>query len=136
MKIIIPRIPNSATKSDLQRFVMAGLKRRFRLAFLTKPQIVDCDVVRVKDERGSAERHGIVTVVPDRAGDTLAKSLHGMRLNGKRLAARPFVNRKHKPIRFDPERNRRRPNLSIERELLAETEGYDQFARVLASRAG
>ena len=115
---------------------MAGLKRRFRLSFLAKPQILDCDIVCIRDERTGVERHGIVTVIPDRAGDTLARSLHGTRLNGKRLAARPFMQRRQRPTHFDPTRNRRRPNLKIEKEPASVTEGYDQFARVLNSRVG
>ena len=133
MKIIIPRIPNSASKSDLQRFVMSGLKRRFRLMFLTKPQITELDIMRIRDEKGVAERHGIITVVPDKAGDSLARSLHGTRLNGKRLAARPFVQRRQRPMRLDPAYNRRRPNLKFEKEMALEIQGYDQFARELAS---
>ena len=133
MRIIIPRIPNSATTVDLERFVMAGMKRRFRLVFVVKPQLIECDIVRIRDERGASERHGIVTVIPDRAGDSLARSLHGTRLNGKRLAARPFIQRRRLPVRFDPSRNRRRPNLKYEREIIPSIHGYEQFARVLVS---
>ena len=134
MKIIIPRIPNTATRSDLRRFVTAGLKRRFRLSFLAKPQILDCNIVCIRDHRTGVERHGILTVLPDRAGENLAKSLHGTRLNGKRLAARPYIQRRQGSNHFDPAHNRRRPNLEIEKESASLTEGYDQFARVLNTR--
>lgn len=101
--------------------------------FFAKPQILDCEILRLRDATGAVERHGIVSVFPEKSAHALVRAIHGMRLNGKRVAARAYRERQSQRIGVMPAPafERRRPNLRVDNESDPVVEGYLGFAKEL-----
>lgn len=115
MKIFIPRLPEATTRMELRRFAEAELELRLSLPFTQKARIITCDILRIADDQGIVEYHGLLTVMPDRAGEWLVSHLMGARFNGKLIVAREYVDRRRSAAGFEPEYDRRRSGLRISR---------------------
>ena len=122
MKIFIPRVPETTTKMELRRFAEEHLKKRLYLPFMQKPRIAACEILRITDNEGAVEHHGLLTVSPDRAAQWLIAHLMGSRLNGKIIVARQYHERTRRPATIDPEYDRRRQGLHVTRLGYVESE--------------
>ena len=92
MKLIIPRITDSTTRTDLKTFVRLVLNKWFRLPFSAKPQIVKCGVLSITNSNGVTQRHGLVNVTPDDAALRIIQKLNGAYLKGKRVGVKRYDN--------------------------------------------
>lgn len=115
MKIFIPGVPESTTGGELKQLVSGVLEKRFHFPFTQRPSIQSCDVLQFRDGDGSTEYHGLVSISPDEAGNWFLGHFKGLRLHGRTLSARQFMDRGYRNRRIRPEDDRRRPNLKISR---------------------
>ncbi len=129
MKLIILRVPKKTTPTDVKRFVREGIRTRIPIPFTNQPRVVSAEVVVIRDDRGRADYHGMVTVLPDSSARRLIRKLNGMDLNGKKVMVREFRKRSRNGYVFDPLEDRRRPNLTVEKSWAPSVEGLEQFAR-------
>ena len=113
MKIIVPRLPDAATKKELRMHIADVLDKRFHIPFTENPRVVACDILSMRDSQGVVEHHGVVTVMPDSAGDWLLGHFKGQHLKGKLIFARQYFARESSARVFSPEDDRRREGLEI-----------------------
>ncbi len=113
MKVIIPRVPKTTTKRDLFRLAVEELRHRFQFPFTNPPQVTDCEVIQIKDSRGTTEHHGVISIDSSAAGRWLIQRVQGKRLHNKMVFARQFMNRKANGVVFHPLYERRRGDLEI-----------------------
>ena len=113
MKIFIPGVPESTTGSELEQLLSQVLERRFHFPFTPRPSVQGCSVLQFRDGQGVVEYHGLVSVSPDNAGSWLLGHFKGLKLHGRTLSAREFMERRHRNQRIRPEDDRRRSNLRI-----------------------
>jgi hypothetical protein len=132
MKIFIPRVPKTVTPDDLRQFSAEMLEKKFRLPFTTSPDILSCDVLRIKDIKlGITEHHGLVAIRPDSAGLWFIHNLKRKRLHSKLLLARQYYARKETIQSVFPDGERRRGHLEISKFNLQDIEikGLEQYAQ-------
>lgn len=130
MKVFIPRIPASTTKNQLWQFCQGILDKKLRLPFIEAPRMLSCDVVSIKDQRGSVDNHGIVSIVPDKAAEWFITQIKKHTLNGKKVFAREYKERSQASSQ-PPASERRRPQLKIEkvREQKIVVEALESFQK-------
>ena len=69
-----------------------------------------------------------IEIVPNKVAQEVIRRLYGKTFNGKRVIVRQYIERKsHKDL--DPQDDRRRPNLKVEKERYVEIEGLEHFSR-------
>lgn len=108
-----------------------GAGNRFRLPFLGKqPQIHSCEIIEIKALRGVADRHGLVSITPEKEALKVIRRLNGKQINGKPIIVRQYFERRQKTSSAILD-ERRRPNLEINkvRKSTIKISGYDTFAR-------
>jgi hypothetical protein len=132
MKIFIPRVPNSVTPNDLHAFSVNILEGKFHLPFTDHPDIVSCDVLRIKDvQLGLTEHHGLLSIRPDSAGHWFIRNVKNHRLHNKLIYAREYYSRKDNRGVSSQDNDRRRRHLEIGKLNVQNiyAKGLDQFAR-------
>jgi len=90
MKLIIPRITDSTTRTDLRNFIELVLGKFFRLPFSAQPRIVSCRILSITDRVGMIQHHGLLSVTPDDAALRIIKKLNGKYLKGKRVGVKQY----------------------------------------------
>ena len=115
MKLFIPRIPKTTTKTELRKLVANQLAKKIQLPFTEKPSINSCEILCIGDAQGVVEHHGLLSISPESAGRWLIKNFKNQRLHNKQLFVREFVERSNTGKHFDKMDDRRRPNLNIEK---------------------
>ncbi|MDF1530293.1 MAG: hypothetical protein P1R74_14330 [Sedimenticola sp.] len=131
MKIFIPRVPATTTKSELEGLVAGLLDKRFHFPFTKRPQINNCDVLQFRDGEGIVEYHGLVSVTPDDAGSWLISHFKGQQLHNKSVFARQFMQRNRQQSRPAAEADRRRHHIQITKVVNSNTKvmAIDSFRR-------
>ncbi len=129
MEVFIRGIPPTSTRHELKQFVQKGMRRW--LPFGSKPVLVACNVIKITDEHGETEYHGLVEIKPEKAAHTLIRRLNGKLFKGRAVEVRPFYPRTpggrrnvkggkgksdYKDRRW---RDRRRADLRIEKKIVA-----------------
>jgi RNA recognition motif-containing protein len=128
MQIFIRKIPRGVTRKDLRAFVESALQLRIPLPFRTRGEVRDCRIIVIQDKNtGELDRHGIVSVHPEKAAEQVIKRLNRTRLNGRRVQLHQYFSRKHGSPRDTGER--RRKNLEIKEEFVPHVQGLDEFRR-------
>ncbi len=132
MKIFLPRVPNTVTPNDLRAFSANILESKFHMPFTDHPNILSCDILRIKDvQLGLTERHGIISIRPDSAGQWLIRKIKNRRLHNKLIYARQYYIRGDNRQALSPENDRRRKHLEIGKINVQNihVEGLDQFSK-------
>ncbi len=132
MKIFIPRVPNTVTPNDLRAFSINILEKKFRIPFTDHPDIMSCDILRIRDvQLGLIEHHGLISIRPDSAGQWFIRNLKSHRLHNKLIYARRYFTRKDNRQISSHEHDRRRKHLEIGKVNVKNIyiEGLQQFAK-------
>jgi hypothetical protein len=144
MWIFIGGLPGSATRAELETFVLQSLSGRFHIPFLSpRPSLQKIDILEVVErDTGRSEFHGLVRVEPDKAGQELIRRLGMRRFKGARLKVHRYLRRSWTRDRraihaaamvdIDSDRrsaDRRRHRLLISRRSHPRVESRDQFRR-------
>ncbi len=90
MKILLLRISDATTQTDMRNFVNRVLKNWLRLPFSSQATIVSCRIVSVTNSLGVTQRHGLINVTPDDAAQKIIHKLNGEYLKGKRVGVIMF----------------------------------------------
>ena len=131
MKIIVPRIPKQTTRNELRKVASIIMQRKFHLPFTARAEVIDCEILRITDNRGVTDYHGLITVSSDAAGAWLIKQLKPESLHGKRLLARKYIERDEAAESFPGQQDRRRKNLDVGKvkEQKIMVEALDQYKK-------
>ncbi len=132
MKIFIPRVPNTVTPNDLRSFSVNILEKKFRMPFTSHPDIMSCDILRIKDvQLGLIEHHGLISIRPNSAGQWFIRNLKNYRLHNKLIFAREYYSRRENSQIAAPGHDRRRKHLEIGKVNVRNiyVEGLQQFAK-------
>lgn len=132
MKIIIPRVPNTVTPDDLMAFSAGVLESKLHLPFTDLPNILACDVLRIKDVHlGLTEHHGLISIRPDSAGQWFIRNIKNHRLHNKLILARKYYSRSNNRAVSSPEDDRRRKHLEIGKIEVKKiyAQGLEQFSK-------
>ncbi len=132
MKIFIPRVPDTVTPSDLREFSINILEKKFHIPFTSHPDIVSCDILRIRDvQLGLTEHHGLITIRPDSAGEWLIRNLTNHRLHNKLIYARKYHTRGNNRPVSSLQNDRRRKHLEIGKIMVKRisVKGLEQFAK-------
>ena len=114
MRVFVRRIPPGTTRKDLIRFVDGALSGRFRLPLLPAPEIRSCKIMEIHDlDIGTTERHGLLSVLPDKAARKVIRRLNGRALNRKKVLVREYRRRSRNNAKGVAFEEKRRRNLSI-----------------------
>ncbi len=92
MKILIPRITDATTRTDLREFANRVLQKWFRWPFSDNPMIRHCEIISVSNPMGVVQRHGLLDVSPDDAAIRIIRKLNGAFLRGKRVGVKQYSN--------------------------------------------
>jgi hypothetical protein len=90
MKLLIPGIAKTTTRSDIRDFVNRGFVKWFRLPFTPQPKIVSCKIISNTNSIGVIQRHGIINVLPDDVAAKIIRRLNGEYLSGKRVGVKQY----------------------------------------------
>ena len=131
MRIFIPRLPKSTTKKELRDLVTGVLSKKLQIPFTQKPNIITCEIMRITDNQGVIEYHGLINVKPDNAAKWLLTHFKGQHIHNKLILAREYKSRGVNKSSFAPEDDRRRSDLEIETINIptVDIEALDQFIR-------
>jgi hypothetical protein len=114
MKIFIPRVPKTVTPDDLKAFSANILEERFHIPFTSHPNILSCDILRIRDAQlGLTEHHGLISIRPDSAGQWFISNIKNNTLSNKTLYARQYHTRRDNRLNLLPDGDRRRRHLEI-----------------------
>ncbi len=128
MQIFIRKLPRGVNRKNLRAFVESALEWRFPLPFRTRGEVRDCRIIVIHDHStGEMDRHGIVSVHPEKAAEQVIKRLNRSRLQGRRVQLHQYFSRKHGSPRDTDER--RRQQLEVKEELIPHVQGLDEFRR-------
>ena len=130
MKLFIPRIPNDSVRSQLRHFIESGVNTKSWNPFFTKQKykVISYEIVTMTEPNGTKENHAFIEIVPNKVAQEVIRRLYRKIFNGKRVIVRQYIERKsHKDL--DPQDDRRRPNLKVEKERYVEIEGLEHFSR-------
>jgi hypothetical protein len=133
MKIFIPRVPSTVTPNDLKAFSINILEGKFHLPFTDHPDIISCDVLRIKDvQLGLSEHHGLLSIRPDSAGQWFIRNIKNHRLHNKMIYAREYYSRRDNRGISSPDNDRRRKHLEIGKMDARKiySQGLDQFSKM------
>ncbi len=114
MRIIIPNIPRSATKSDVKDMVENILSTRLRFPFSASPTVRYCKILSIEALTGQQNNHGLVKIYPPRAAKWLIRNVQANTkyLHKKKIEAHEYVTRSL-AITLPANQERRRDNLNI-----------------------
>ena len=112
MQVLIPRIPPQTTRADLKHFIEDEIKSWVHLPFTDEPKMFSYDILEITDQDGVCDHHGLVTVMPDSAGEKVIDHLSGKRIHGKQIFPREYFEREAKDA-MEQDEERRRSNLTI-----------------------
>ncbi len=132
MKIFIPRVPNTVTTNDLRRFSAELLKQRLHIPFTAHPGVTSCEILQIKDvQLGITEHHGLISILPEPAGQWFILHLKDQRLHHKLLFGREYFARADRGQIISPDGDRRRKQLEIGKlnPMNVQVEGMDQFVQ-------
>jgi len=142
MMLFIRRIPADLSRRELEALVREALKPKLWWPFGPRGAMTRCEVLAIYDkDRGERERHGLVSIVPQRAAQLVLKRLDRSKMKGKVVEVRPYVKRMYQRDRRirgydgrsmeDEARrdDRRRPNLVEAIESSPKVEGLHGFNR-------
>jgi len=131
VRIFLPRIPASVTKNHLRYFAAEVLDGKFSLPFTTKPSLDNCEILRITDEHGTVEHHGLISITPESAAHWFIQHVRGKMLDSKRVLAREYFDRKSDDSHFLQEDDRRNPRASTEKvqEQRIQVEALEQFRK-------
>jgi hypothetical protein len=132
MKAIIPRVPNTVTPSDLMAFSAGVLESKLHIPFTDRPEILSCDVLRIKEVHlGLTEHHGLISIRPDAAGQWFIQNVKNFRLHNKLILARKYHSRGNNRAVSSPNGDRRRKHLEIGKVEVKKiyARGLDQFSK-------
>ncbi|HIP52871.1 MAG TPA: RNA-binding protein [Chromatiales bacterium] len=133
MEIFVRNIPSSSTRHELKQFIQRGLWRLLPIG--AKPRIDSCSILKITDQNGLSEYHGLVEVQPDKAARTAIRRLNGKVFKGRVVELRPYYKRSGGGRRtekgeraFDRRMaERRRSNLKMEKKIVAKVSvPYDE----------
>ena len=128
MQVFVGKLPRSVTRKNLRAFVESALEWRFPLPFRTRGEVRDGRIIVIHDHStGEVERHGIVSIHPEKAAEQVIKRLNRTRFHGRRVRLHQYFSRKHGSPRDTGER--RRQNLDVKEELIPQVQGLDEFRR-------
>lgn len=114
MKIFIPRVPKTVTPDDLRAFSENILDERFHIPFTKHPNILSCDILRIRDAKlGLVEHHGLLSIRPETAGQWFINNITNRKLKSKPLYARQYHYRIDNRLNSSLEDDRRRKHLEI-----------------------
>jgi RNA recognition motif-containing protein len=128
MQVFIRKLPRGVTRKDLRAFVESGLEWRGPLPFRTRGEVRDCRIIVIHDHKtGEMDRHGIVSIHPEKAAEQVIKRLNHSRLHGRRVHLHQYFSRKRgSPWETD---ERRRQDLEVKDEVLPYVQGLEGFRR-------
>ena len=132
MKIFIPRLPTTVSVNELRQLAGNLLDKKLHLPFTTRPSIVSCDILCMRDNTtGVVEHHGVISIRPDSAGRWFLNHFRNQHIHKKMILAREYIEREStgQPIR--PENDLRRKQLTIEKYDVhrIKTAGLKQFVK-------
>lgn len=109
---------------DLKHFVEDEIKSWFHLPFTDEPKLLAYEILEITDEDDVCDLHGLVTVMPDSAGEKVIDHLSGKRIHGKQIFPREYFERQSKQA-LEPDEERRRTNLTITKVTTLHSRGDD-----------
>lgn len=129
MQVIIPRVPNTATKNEVRDLIESVLAKKLRIPFTATPEVARCRILSIEASNGERDHHGLVTIQPDTAAKWLISHFKGASLRKKRVFAREYVVRNSDSRAFDASSDRRRVDLQIKtvEGPKVQVEGMKQF---------
>ena len=134
MKLFIPRVPKGTTKNELKTLIQTAMDKKFHIPFTKRASIISCDVLHIKDNNGVEDYHGLVEISCDLTCKWMIKLFRRKKLllHNKQVFARQYVERVNNDDEsFSSEDDRRRPNLSIEKDekVKLSVEASEKFRR-------
>jgi len=142
MMLFIRRIPTDLSRRELEKIVREALKPKVWWPFGPPGTLTRCEVLAIFDkDTGDRERHGLVSIVPQRAAWRVIKRLNRSKMKGKMVEVRPYVKRMYqrdRRIRGYDDRaieheartdDRRRPNLVEATEQSPQVEALRGYQR-------
>jgi len=143
MLLFVRGLPKGISRNELMRVVQAAIRAKIPLPFRHKRRVTRCEILHILDRSsGRMERHGLVEVIPDKAGLLALRRLNHSRIHGKMVEVHPYRRRSYQRDRrirrfqdyaLDGERrvkDRRRPNLLIARDEMPRVIGLTGYDRL------
>lgn len=129
MQIFIRKIPRAATRKDIKDFVAPALDWHFLSPFRARGEMRACRILVIRDpETGELDRHAVISVEPEKAGERVLKILNRARLLGRRVELHEYRARSRRSSQWGGG-ERRRQRLLVEDERAPHVQGVDSFRR-------
>jgi len=136
MIIFLRNIADKTKYSDIISFVEPAIKK---IWFRRQAEIIDVKIMQLHDpQTGESEFHGIVTIEPDKAGQTAIRKLNRKKFLNKHIAVHEYHRRNwhndprlKRMLRGHERRlgDRRRKDLSVVKEVTNKISGYKEFSQ-------
>lgn len=134
MDIFLSRLSDQTTLSQLEKTILTILSKKLRLPFTDSAQLFSCKMMKIRDEHGGIEYHGLLNIKPSNAAKWFIKNCRSKKIHGKPLFAHQYIIRDSswRPG-YTSEADHRRPSLQIQyvtkKSPTFITEGMDAFKR-------
>jgi hypothetical protein len=99
MMLFLQSLPAGTRREDLERFIIGRLRSGL-FNRLMRPRVEKVEILRFQDPAdGRPEFHGLIRILPNHLGKSVARQLNGTLFRGLRLSARIYVGRRDRDRR-------------------------------------